>query len=417
MKVTEVIQMQTVNTSSLDQSMLCGLNVEVINAPTAPLIHQSARFLLINGGEGIIRIQNKDYSLKPGSIVSILPWEISEVIKVENSLQYYLLIYRFDTINHILKTFFNIDNQPVDVIQEMRKHPVVYCDKIQQKKVHEVLLCLRDEVGIEAALPEPNKNSMASIYITAKLIELIVLYMRTCSKSGAIPGKAEAALDRSEIFQYMYSHLGEKLTMKMLSKVFYLSESVIRQYITQVTGLSFFDLLNEMRLGKTINFLLYTDLTLNELAEIMGYVDAAHISKVFSARMGMKLNEYRKTYQRIGEICKVKESQKVYTIVEYIYRNYPEPLTAKSVANHFGTGVRELQKVLLYQVERNFEDFLNYIRITKACVLLLDSTKSVLEIGEEVGYNSNKTFTRNFLKIMVMTPNDFRKNVTLQEKF
>ena len=64
-----------------------------------------------------------------------------------------------------------------------------------------------------------------------------------------------------------------------------MSESSISTYITRTTGLSFFDLLNEMRIGKTINFLLYTDFTLEELAEILGFVDSAHISKVFSARV------------------------------------------------------------------------------------------------------------------------------------
>ena len=35
-----------------------------------------------------------------------------------------------------------------------------------------------------------------------------------------------------------------------------------------------------------MNYLLYTDLTLEELAEILGFVDGAHISKVFKARTG-----------------------------------------------------------------------------------------------------------------------------------
>ena len=54
-----------------------------------------------------------------------------------------------------------------------------------------------------------------------------------------------------------------------------MSESSISNYITLTTGLSFFDLLNEMRVGKTINFLLYTNLTMEELAEILGFVDSS----------------------------------------------------------------------------------------------------------------------------------------------
>ena len=49
-----------------------------------------------------------------------------------------------------------------------------------------------------------------------------------------------------------------------------------------------FDLLNEMRVVRTLDFLAYTDLNLEELAEILGFVDSAHISRVFMARTGFK---------------------------------------------------------------------------------------------------------------------------------
>ena len=82
--------------------------------------------------------------------------------------------------------------------------------------------------------------------------------------------------------------------------MFYMSEGSIRKYIREVSGLSFFDLLAEMRVTRTMNFLLYTDFTLEEIAGILGYVDASHMSKVFAARMGTKAGEYRKTYQPAG---------------------------------------------------------------------------------------------------------------------
>ena len=94
-----------------------------------------------------------------------------------------------------------------------------------------------------------------------------------------------------------------------------MSESAISAYITNTAGLSFFDLLNEMRIGKTINYLLYTDFTLEELAEILGFVDSAHISKVFLARMGMKANDFRSTYQSIGNMCRIKDRRDFYSLV------------------------------------------------------------------------------------------------------
>lgn len=48
----DIIQMQSMARSRLDQSKLASFDQEVIEAPTRPLIHQEARFLLIRKGRG-----------------------------------------------------------------------------------------------------------------------------------------------------------------------------------------------------------------------------------------------------------------------------------------------------------------------------------------------------------------------------
>lgn len=411
--MTNIVEMQSNSISNLEPGKLCSFDLEMIDEATAPLIHQSARFLFINGGSGTIQIQNVDYELKAGALVAISPWQISNVTKVNKTLQYYIVVYRFDIVNQLKKSFFNVENGPVNVINEMHQCPVVYCDSQHYDKIIGIFHNIRDETGIESTFTQSEPDKLSSIYLTTLLVELSVLYSRIVAANNCMQ-KNNRFKDRSEILQYMYNHLSSKLTLEMLSKIFYMSKSSISTYIKLNTGMSFFDLLNEMRVGKTISYLLYTDLTLDELANILGYVDASHISKVFLARIGMRANEYRKTYQRIGDICKVKESRKAYSIIEFIFRNYKEDITPKTLANEFNISISELQQTLLYQVEKNFEDFLNYIRINHASELLLKTDQTITEVAMEVGYNSYKTFTRNFLKLRVMTPSAYRKSVTMQ---
>ena len=66
-------------------------------------------------------------------------------------------------------------------------------------------------------------------------------------------------------------------------------------------------------------------------------------------------------------------------------------------------------------IEKNFEEYLNYLRINEACKLLLSSKDSLIDIGVAVGYNNIKTFSRNFVKAKGMTPGDFRKLITINE--
>ena len=76
---------------------------------------------------------------------------------------------------------------------------------------------------------------------------------------------------------------------------------------------------------------------------------------------------------------------------------------------------KELNRVLSYQVEMSFNEFLNFIRVNHAAQLLLDSDKSVLTIALEVGYKTEKTLSRNFLQIKGRTAGEFRRKVKLEK--
>ena len=414
--MNKLIPIQSIYCSDEDETKLCSFETEVLSSPTTPLIHPMSRLWLVNEGEGTLLLNNKKYTLAKGSLVSVLPLQITDIIEVQSTLQFFVMAYYFDNINEIIKTFYNPDSIHLSVMQSMSKTPVVTFEGEELTKTREIFLQIKKELRTQSNMDSAKSEDLAeahglsNLYITNKLIEILVSFLR---KSRALP-KREISTEASEIFQFLYCHLNEKITLSMLSQRFYMSESAISSYISKTTGLSFFDLLNEMRVGKAINYLLYTDLTLDELAEILGFVDSAHISKVFLARIGMKANDFRKTYQAIGDKCRIKDRQIFYHIVSYIYRNYAEELQAGNVSRHFCISPRELNRILLFQVEMNFNDYLNYIRVNRASELLLKTNKTILEIALEVGYNTEKTLSRNFIRFRSMTPGNFRKSTQLQ---
>ena len=412
--MSNIIKMQDLYFSDYDSHRLCQFYYEVLDKPTTPIIHQMSRFWLINKGRGVLKLQGKEYELKPGTLVSVLPWQVSDIVQVDSPIQYFLLVYYFDGVNDIIKSLYNLGHGPLNLIEDLSQNPVIYCSTGQAKYMHQLFLQLRDELGGGAvpSLETSVASELGSLFITNKLIELIINLWRIGKANSSQAAEVSSPADRTEILQYMYHHLSEKLTLKTLAKTFYMSESSISLYIVQTTGLTFPNLLNEMRVGKTITYLLYTDFTMDELAEILGFVDSSHICKVFAARIGLKANEFRKTYQKIGSICNIRDSRKAYSIVEYIYKHYSGNLTPQSVARKFDITVRKLNTILFYQVEKSFSDFLNYVRINRACGLLLDTDKTIAEIASLTGYNNVKTLTRNFLKFQVMTPGKYRESVS-----
>ncbi len=274
---------------------------------------------------------------------------------------------------------------------------------------------IRNEVGIESVLEQTENFDYDEIYLCCLISQLVVLFCRNIEDTKKIPEKNEISDDnRTLIFRYMYMHLGEKLTLDKLSKQFYMSKSSISKYILDQTGVPFKELLNEMRITKTMNYLLYTDITLEELAMMLGYVDAAHISKVFRERMGDNIGKYRKTYQTVLKKGNIVEDKKAYQLVEYISKNFREEISAQSIADRFHMSLEKMNKILLQQVEHNFYDYLNLLRINYASNLLLETDMAITDIAIESGYNTVKTFRRNFLMLRHMKPSDFRKSMSKQ---
>lgn len=415
-KHEEYIAVQSTNCSTSDETSICAIDIEFIDKPTKALLHQQSRFLYILKGKGKILIQGNVLELNKGALIAILPWQYSEIIEVEEPLKYYLIIYKFDIINNIIKKLFNVLNEDVDLINTISTNNIVYCNQDTALLVEDICEKINKEIGVKSAnISKSDNDNLSPIFLNSLIIELLVIFYRAIDKKEKNKVQKNVPY-KIEIFQYIYKHLSEKVTLKQLSNIFYMSESAISKYIYDTVGFSYSELIAEMRVAKTINFLLYTDLTLEEVAKILGYVDASHVSKIFSTKVGIKAKDYRKTYSKINEICRIKRSKKPYQIISYIFNRYNEDITVNSVAEHFNITVVELNQILKYQVEKSFEVFLNFIRINQACELLLNTGNLISDIAYEVGFNNTKTFTRNFHKYQNMSPSDFRKKTELQKK-
>lgn len=92
----KIVPIQNGYCSNLDYRRICSIDTEVIDTPTTPLIHQMSRFWLINEGQGILKLQDREYELSQGHHRVHPALAISDVTQVDSPLQYYLLAYYFD---------------------------------------------------------------------------------------------------------------------------------------------------------------------------------------------------------------------------------------------------------------------------------------------------------------------------------
>ncbi|QBG46788.1 AraC family transcriptional regulator [Verrucomicrobia bacterium S94] len=95
--------------------------------------------------------------------------------------------------------------------------------------------------------------------------------------------------------------------------------------------------------------------------------------------------------------------------LNYIHDHYTEPLALENMAAMSGASETYFCRLFKHETGMTFLNYLNGLRIERACVLLRDTTDNALDICYEVGFNDYTHFGRQFKKHVGMSPADYRK--------
>ncbi len=96
-------------------------------------------------------------------------------------------------------------------------------------------------------------------------------------------------------------------------------------------------------------------------------------------------------------------------ILSRITNHLGEPLSAADLAQELGMNESRFSRFFRRATGNTFTDFVNHVRINRACQLLLESERQITLIGYEVGFNNIANFNRRFLDIKGMTPREYRR--------
>lgn len=389
---------------------------DFIDHPTRAIMHQKARFLLVKKGEGTILVDGQGYSLKAPCLIAVTPYSITDIVEVKEEFALDIITYDYRRLSQTIKSLKGSNQVKADLLTHLHNNPVVYLNHVQFSAIQSIFEVLRIEVLTSFEALAEEENPLHQIYLLNKLIELFVLYRRY-SSTGEYCIVDSSPKDPQHILTYMYAHSFDKLTLEKLSTIFYLSESKIIKTIHDLTGLSFGELLERIQMDKLKSILLYTDMNLDEIAHLMGYVDASHVSKHFVQTMGISPIAFRKQYQNLSKGESNSNQELALQVTEYIYANFMDPsLTISKTATQFGVSEKQLNTAMNYYVEKKLDQLLHEVRINKACELILSGEETILDIALEVGYSNVKTFNIHFNEIIGMSPSVYRKTICLQLK-
>ena len=100
----------------------------------------------------------------------------------------------------------------------------------------------------------------------------------------------------TSITRYLQEHMGEDVSLGVLSEEFHLNPQYISQLFKNEIGVGFLAYLTNIRMEKAKKLLLSTSLSIAEVAEQAGYGDYRVFTKVFKKNEGITPSQYRRDF-------------------------------------------------------------------------------------------------------------------------
>ena len=96
-------------------------------------------------------------------------------------------------------------------------------------------------------------------------------------------------------------------------------------------------------------------------------------------------------------------------IFAFVEQNSAGECTLEELAAQLGYDYAYLSRSFKKAAGISYVSYLNIFRLNKACYLLDNTDKSILQCALEVGYSSLRTFNRNFKNHFGISPAEYRK--------
>lgn len=103
----------------------------------------------------------------------------------------------------------------------------------------------------------------------------------------------------------------------------------------------------------------------------------------------------------------IERLQKVF---DYVEKNYENPISISSVAKLCNMSYSYFSRFFKTVMQKNFSEYLNYVRITEAEKLLTTTDLNITEIALTVGFSTSSYFIHQFKLYKNITPKQFRHN-------
>lgn len=243
--------------------------------------------------ERIVNIENRVYFMEPGSICVIPPNQMhnsrSEIIRegMEHPPCEYLYLDPHTLISDFFTETYSFQNVFEQINGELKN--------VISPSENEVICRLVALILDEMRKPEPSLYMVKGLFLSFWMELLRTLKL----PSIRYMAKRRELTEIYAAMTYIREHYAQEITTEMLAEICHMSPSQFRQNFKKCLGVSPRRYVDNLRLSKSCQLLLETELSILDIALQCGYNSLSSYNSHFTARYGESPTKWKKARRNI----------------------------------------------------------------------------------------------------------------------
>jgi len=257
--------------------------------------HDYYELYYLYSGDRYYFIKDNTYRVKSGSLVLIKPYDMHSTGKVASSGYDRCLVYFHKSF---VKDFLEGAGCASLLSCFVGGGSIMTFEAEEREGIERLLGMMLEEFE--------KKRSGYLQFIKASLIQLLLLIARYTDsgvvKTGNFDYFNSTHKTVSEVAAYINNNYSEDITLASISEKFFISPCYFSRIFKKVTGFSFIEYLNGVRVKEAQRLLAKTDKSIADIGEEVGYKSNTHFGRAFKASVGTSPAAYRRRVAKQNKI-------------------------------------------------------------------------------------------------------------------
>ena len=257
-------------------------------------IHETFEMVYIKSGEGVFEISDQSVVVGPNDIVIIKPHQHHKLnAKTDSGCDFIVLYFKFmNKANHALS-----ETSLEDFINFVSGKESGAFIKLKVSQKNDIIVLLN------RILKEKTSDQIGSDLLNyLMLMELFVLISRALKAEWEMSIKNKSPkikeLMQSAI-QFILNNFEREISITDIAKYVFLSPSYFTRAFKEDTGLSPMQYLLNIRIKRSCELLVETDLKVGDIAHSVGFSNQQRFNDMFKKQMKMTPMQFRNTSKNI----------------------------------------------------------------------------------------------------------------------